>query len=234
MFLFASLSSFAFSCVCYAFMAPRFPSEKQKSWIVTFLGSAAMSSFSLPYLRDFLSFRGDLLAVRSSPLLSRAICGSFQGFLLSDLVIGSIDYPNQLSPLLGWAHHIIYVFILPFVTIRGWSHIFSLCLSMELPTFLLATSFLWPKLRNDVLYAVVFFWTRIALHTSLLLESILPRVRKGAMGGSFIPALLLLVAFIMHAQWFMSFTRGTIRRARISKSDRGAIGSRGPQVRKFV
>ncbi|OCB86829.1 hypothetical protein A7U60_g6002 [Sanghuangporus baumii] len=229
MFLLASVSSFLFSCLCYSFMAPRFTSVKQKSWIVTFISSAAMSACSFPFLQDFLSQRGDLLAVRHRTLLARAVCGSFQGFLLSDLAIGNIEYPHHLSPILGWTHHIIYAFILPFVTVRGWSHVFSLCLSMEIPTCLLASSFLWPKLRNDALYVALFFWTRIALHATLLLESILPRGRNGAMGGSFVPACLFLATFIMHARWFMSSAKGTIGRARANSRNGTAAGSQGSQ-----
>ena len=234
MFLLASSSSFIFSCICYSLMSPQFTSVKQKSWIVTFLASAAMSTCSLPFLRDFLSEQGDILAVRHRTLLAKAMCGSFQGFLLSDLVIGTAEYPRQLSPVLGWAHHIIYALILPFITTRGWSHVFSLCLSMEIPTCLLSASFLWPKLRNDALYVVLFFWTRIALHAALLLESVLPRGRHGAMGGSFTPACLFLAAFIMHAQWFLSSAKGAIRRVRANSRSGTVINNQDLQVRKTI
>ncbi|EJD03175.1 uncharacterized protein FOMMEDRAFT_32955, partial [Fomitiporia mediterranea MF3/22] len=200
------------SCAWYSYMTPRFAEEKRKSWIVTFLSSAVMSLGSLPFLWDFVVSGGETAAVHHRPWISQAMCGSFQGFLFSDLIMGSIDYPRQLSPVIGWGHHIIYAILMPYITFRGWAHVFCLCLAMEIPTCFLASSFLWPRLRNDIVYAFIFFTTRIALHASLLIETLLPRGRNETVGGSFAPACLLACAFVMHTSWFVSSVKGIIRR----------------------
>lgn len=172
-----------------------------------------MSLGSLPFLWDFMSSGGDILAVRHRVLLARAVCGAFQGFLLSDIVSGVIHYPEQLSIVTGWLHHIAYASLVTYITTRGWAHIFCVCLSMEIPTCMLASSFIWPKLRNDVIHAVVFFSSRIALHAVLLVESIVIRGRYGAVGGSYVPACLLTLTLVLHASWFVSSVKGIARRA---------------------
>ena len=211
-FFITSLSSFLLSNTIYWAVAPRFGELRQKSWIVTFVASSVMSLCSLPFFQDFIFSGGDILAILRRTQLARATCGSFHGFLLSDLVVGLLSYPQQLSPLLGWTHHLSYMLISQHVASKGWGHVFCACLFMEVPTWLLASSFLWPKLRNDVTRAVVYFLTRIVLHGALLVEAVLPSPRNKIFGGSFTPALLLLIAFVMHVLWFAQSVKGIVRR----------------------
>lgn len=215
-------------------MAPHFDNKKQKSWIITFLSSSIMSISSLPFLWDFLSSGGDVLGICHRSQLAHAICASFQGFLLSDLITGISNYPQQLSPLLGWAHHIAYALMLPYITSRGWAHIFCVCLSMEIPTCVIATSFLWPRLRHDIFCALVFFSTRIILHLALLIESIQPRGRIEAANGSFMPACMLAIAFMMHVSWFYSSVKGIIRRNCEPCPNRNDLDTIKDQVRMLI
>lgn len=175
---------------------------------------------SLPFLWDFLESGGDLGAISHRPELADAICGSFQGLLLSDLVTGFSNYPKHLSPVSGWTHHIAYALMLPYLTYRGWAYIFCVCLTMEIPTCILASSFLWPQLRNDVLCAIVFFLTRIVMHIVLLVEMLLPRGRYAVADGSLIPSFILTLAFALHASWFLSNVKGIIRRARATRPNK--------------
>lgn len=191
--------------------------HKRRAWIIASVTSILMSLCSLPYVIDFLYVGLEVSAVQRRPLLSMVICGSFQGFLLSDLIIGSREYPQYLFTVSGWAHHLLYSLMMPYIVYRGWAHFFCICLIMELPTFLLSISYLYPKLRHDILTATVFFLTRILLHLLLIFLSVSPKSRDEVVDGSYIPAFLLTSAFLMHASWFFSSVKGIKRRNKMRK-----------------
>ena len=201
----------------YTYLSDFILEHKRRAWIITSVSSILMSLCSLPYITEFLYMGLEVSAIRRRPLLSTMICGSFQGFLLSDLIIGSREYPQFLGAISGWAHHLLYSLIMPYVVYRGWAHFFCICLVMELPTSLLSISHLYPKLRHDILTATVFFFTRILLHLLLIFLSVSPKSRDKVVGGSYIPAFLLISAFLMHALWFFSSVKGIRRRNKAGK-----------------
>lgn len=210
-FALSSLSAFALSYTCFWFTHRHFEDSKQKAWIVTLLSSTVMATGSLPFLWRYLRAHGDVLLVPNFDWLSQTLCAAFQGFLLSDLALGSQFYAQHLTPALGWGHHLAYAVILPYITYRGWARVFALCLAMEIPTCMLAASFLFPKLRNDMLFALLFFATRVVFHISLFVAYVKPRGRTGGVDGSYIPALLLATALLMHLSWFINSVFGILR-----------------------
>lgn len=133
---------------------------------------------------------------------------------LRDLTVGSLYYPDHINIATGWGHHIVYMILVEFIVQREWSHIFVLAGVMELPTFLLAISTLYPKLRNDIVFATTFLATRIIFHIGLLASYIPKSTRLAAVGGSFLPAILFALAFPMHVMWFIGCIKGFIRRAK--------------------
>ena len=211
-FYVSSLSSFIIACVFFTCLSPSFPDTKRKSWIITLLSSTITSLGSLPFISDFLLSNGHLQAIKHHTTLSNSICGAFQGLLLADLAVGMRAYPDRLSPTSGWAHHIAYSLMLPYVAQRGWAHIFCACLAMEIPTCAIALSFLYPRARHDVLCAALFFALRIVLHVSLLAAALAPTQKAAALDGSWLPATLLVLALAMHVNWFQSNVRGIIKR----------------------
>ena len=58
--------------------------------------------------------------------------------------------------------------MLSYVARQGWSHIFALGCIEELPTLHLALANLAPRLRNDHVFAGLFFVTRLVLHIALV------------------------------------------------------------------
>ena len=206
-FFLASFSSSICLYALYSILEPHFDDPKQKSWIVTFVAGSVTSTSSLPFLRDFALSRGDMLAIQRRTPFSEVIVGVFNGFLIADLVIGFLCYRQQLSPIFGWVHHISYLFISAHVVIQGWTHAFCVCLVMEMPTWLLAVSSLWPMLRNDVLFATIFLLTRIVLHAILLVKTARLKAGNTMFGDSRSPIWLLSAAFVAHLLWFSSFVR---------------------------
>jgi len=137
----------------------------------------------------------------------------FQGYLVVDLMAGAAFYRSQVSMLTGWIHHPIYILIVEVVIRRSWSHMFCLCAAMEIPTFVLGISSLYPQLRNNVMFAVTFFATRIVLHAVLAFSYYSFENRLATTDGSLVPAFILALIFPLHLTWFAGCIKGFIRRA---------------------
>jgi len=82
---------------------------------------------------------------------------------------------------------------------------------MELPTFDLAISNLFPALRNDFRFLSSFFLIRISFHLAYFIDCVRPSSRK-VMGNAWTPLLMLLLAFAMHVSWFRGGVMGYLKR----------------------
>ncbi|EDR04263.1 uncharacterized protein LACBIDRAFT_304801 [Laccaria bicolor S238N-H82] len=212
------LLSFTTLSASYYSLAPRYGTPKQTSWILTTVSSAVMTIASLPFLYDYFSYGGSVKHVRTLPMLSIAATRFFQTYLAVDLVLGSVHYPSQLQLVTGWIHHALYIIIVELTIKRSWTHIFCLCAAMEIPTFVLGFTNLYPHLRSNVFFAVSFFLTRILFHIILAISYLLPHNRHHTTGGSFLPAGLLAMIFPMHAMWFRGCIKGFQRRRAESRA----------------
>ncbi|KAF5367275.1 hypothetical protein D9615_010445 [Tricholomella constricta] len=206
--------SFLGLVVSFHLSAPFFATPKQRAWILTTLSSATMSLASLPFLWDYLSGGGDVKNIRTMSTFAVMANRFFQAYLAADLVVGSIRYRSSISFLEGWVHHCMYILVVELAIRRSWAHIFCLCASMEIPTFIMGITTLYPPLRSNVLFALAFFTTRIALHIVLAISYISHENRIHTTGGSFVPAILLAGILPLHAVWFTRCIRGFIRRRR--------------------
>ncbi|CAE6494064.1 unnamed protein product [Rhizoctonia solani] len=162
------LLSFLSFVLLYLCLAPSFDTSKQRSWILTGLSSGFTSLAAIPYFFDFLTSGGHVHALRPASFWSDMVVRIFQGYLISDLVVGSVFYRQHITLATGWIHHTLYFALIQYVVSVGWSNIFCLGLIMEIPTMLLALGSLNPRWRSDYLFATVFFSTRILLHLVLI------------------------------------------------------------------
>lgn len=197
----------------YHLLAPFYSTPKQLSWILTSISSAGMTIASLPFIWDYLASAGDVQSVRTLPLFSFTANRFFQAYLTADLMMGAIYYPAQLTLLTGWIHHVLYLFIVELAIRHSWTHIFCLCALMELPTFVLGITSLYPHLRSNVIFAVTFASTRIVLHAILCISYLLPK-NHASTHGSWVPSIILACVFPLHAFWFRGCINGFIKRAR--------------------
>ncbi|KAF8598973.1 hypothetical protein BDV93DRAFT_547167 [Ceratobasidium sp. AG-I] len=153
----------------YYLVAPRYTTLKQRAWVLTTLSSLLTSVAALPYFYDFISSGGRVQALRASSAWSDTVVRVFQGYLVSDLLLGALCYPKYVNISTGWVHHTLYFILIHYITSMGWSNIFCLGLIMEVPTLILALGSLHPRLRSDNLFASTFFAFRIVFHIILIL-----------------------------------------------------------------
>ncbi|CAE6465998.1 hypothetical protein ACGC1H_006146 [Rhizoctonia solani] len=173
----------------YLCLVPHFDTSKQRSWILTGLSSAFTSAAAMPYFFDFLVSSGHVHAIRPAGPWSDTVVRIFQGYLISDLLVGSIFYRQHITLATGWAHHTLYLALIQYITSVGWSNIFCLALIMEIPTTLLALGSLNPRWRNDYLFAGAFFSMRISFHVALIVAYAGVYFRKAAdMSSDFEPS----------------------------------------------
>lgn len=81
----------------YYMLAPRFPTKKQKSWLITTIASALMTIASIPFVWDYIRSWGSVTSLRSLPvscILSHAY--SFLIFLYQDLELRSLSYISSI------------------------------------------------------------------------------------------------------------------------------------------
>ena len=85
---------------------------------------------------------------------------------------------------------------------------------------------LFPKTRNDLVFASLFFTTRIVLHAVLIALYVSPYGRTfgtsvfdsaGSPVASWVPVLALCAAAPLHILWFTSSIRGILKRRRAAK-----------------
>jgi len=93
------------------------------------------------------------------------------------------------------------------------SPVFITACIMELPTFDLAVSNLFPFLRHDLRFLSSFFVIRLAFHLGYLIDCLRPSTRT-TMDGSWVPTGVMSLAFVLHASWFHGGVKGYAKRAR--------------------
>jgi hypothetical protein len=213
-----SVAAFLVLCLIYHLLAPIYNTPKQLAWILTAVSSAVMTISSMPFVWDYVAGGGSVKNVRTFSPLALAANRFFQGYLIADLAMAAMYYADQVNFLTGWVHHVVYVLIVEMALRRSWAHIFCLCASMELPTFILAFTILHPRFRSNVLFAVSFFATRIMFHIILCISYLLPHNRAHATGGSYLPSTILSFVFPLHAAWFHGCIKGFSRRRNQAKS----------------
>lgn len=171
------LSGFLHSCflllIGYLTMLITFQTiqtRRQRAWILTLISSLVMSVGSLPTVVHFLwTSGGDL---RHHPTqwwdLDVYLCCFFVAYLVMDLGIGVVHYPDQIHLLSGWIHHVLYAVLVMHLLDRSLTTSFCLMLPLELPTFVLALGRLFKELRNDGVFGGMFFSTRIVYHAWMI------------------------------------------------------------------
>ncbi|KAJ6564360.1 hypothetical protein B0H19DRAFT_941386 [Mycena capillaripes] len=200
-------------CAAYPVFAPRFPSERQRAWVLTTIASAFMTLSSLPFIMDYAT-RGGVAGVQMRVDAAVAVNRFFQAYLCADMIVGGLFYRAQINFLTGWVHHVVYLGIVEIAIRCAWPHIFCLCAVMELPTFLLGASTLLPILRSNTLFALTFLATRILFHLVLLFSYAFPP----STAVPRFPAILLALVFPLHAMWFKGCVAGFIRRYKAGKA----------------
>ncbi|KAK3826938.1 MAG: hypothetical protein JOS17DRAFT_239662 [Linnemannia elongata] len=167
-----------------------------------------------PYLGGGTRLLYSLEAFPQESVFGAVAVAYFVGYALGDLILGFIHYPDQVDPLSGWAHHIVYTLLAWRLAMANHLWIFSICGGpLEISTFFLAVSNMFPHLEStrSFWFPFTFILTRIIGH-ALILQEIL--FNYSTPSGS---AELFAGAFCLHVFWIWKYFESVRRRARRSK-----------------
>lgn len=93
---------------------------------------------------------------------------NFTAYLIMDCYLGYTYYPEFMTSLSGYVHHSIYLVINMYALYTGLYPLYLLYMVSELPSFLLNVGSFNKEWRNDILFGLSFFITRILYHIYLL------------------------------------------------------------------
>lgn len=186
----------------FAVLKNYFKTDKARAWIVTLAGSFVLSVLGTKYCFEAWHRNGlwwPTEEIHGEDLLSRVGVLYFCAINIMDLVLGSSFYPKYLDPLSAYFHHTVYLIFAFCLLAHHYARGLLMCFFMEWPTLLLALGSLWPGLRNDLLFGILFFLTRIAYNVYYIVS--LYRVAPEGLIWKICTATLCL-----HLFWFYKWT----------------------------
>ena len=148
--------------------------DKQKSYVLSFRNAIVLSIFAILF-NIYYIFYGELF-----PNMSVAVLIYFTSYLVSDLIIGAKEYPENISLIEGYVHHIIYIIINIWVILYNFDAVpfYMLFFLAEIPTALLGYYNLFEKNKNKKLYSNLFLIFRIVAMIGLIVLTLNKSVIK--------------------------------------------------------
>lgn len=141
-----------------------FTTTAKRSWILTLLASILMSLGSI-YLISGLNINSLWNSTDISECLwTRILAIYFQSYTFTDLTLGLVYYPKEITKVTGYLHHTLYFITLYYILSWNAASLFVLVGFEEIPTIILGCGHLFKSQRRDLLFGFVFFTTRILLH----------------------------------------------------------------------
>ncbi|KAG2182335.1 hypothetical protein INT43_007265 [Umbelopsis isabellina] len=183
-------------------------SEKQVSWLLTFMSSAGLTLASIPRFYNFWRSGWDIRSFQVDNTFDTMILCYFVTYLILDLTLGSIYYKGQINLLTGWIHHSVYTFMTVYFLCHRLGGFFVVASILELPTLIMALGCLWSNLRSDYLFASTFFSFRLVFHAFMI---------KTLKQHHHIQTLWIVAAsiFPLHLFWFYGFIRQQKRKYQV-------------------
>lgn len=172
--------------------------KKQKAYILSIKSSLTMFFIGV-YLNYYYFTSGfsqdrffTILEEKDTLNFGKLVVLYFASYLLMDIWVGNKEYPEYMKSLSGNIHHTIYIGINLVSLYTGLYPLYLLHMMSELPTFLLSIGSFDSNLRNDNLFGLTFFLTRIVYHAIL---TFIFRENKIILGFA-------LAALGLHIYWF--------------------------------
>jgi len=147
--------------------------EKQKSYILSIKSSLSMLLIGIYYNYHYFTSKFNkadffnILEKKGSLDFGKIIVLYFTAYLIMDIFIGSQDYATSMKSLSGYFHHTVYTLINMLSLNIGMFPMYFLHMLSELPTLLLSIGSFDSSLRDDNLFGLTFFITRIVYHIIL-------------------------------------------------------------------
>lgn len=190
----------------YVFVQPYFSdSLKKQAWLIMLLLSVVLAASSIIY-GVYVEFNGGYIFenVFAENIYSRTVVTFFAACNITDLFIGAIYYPSFCDPLTTYVHHAFYISCCFAYIGYGQTLVFLLGFFVEIPTVLLNVGVVFPNLRTDLLYGVVFFFFRIIYHV-IFLARVYPLDESGVSWK------LIVVPLPAHVMWFYKWLQGYLK-----------------------
>ena len=178
----AAIATFAFFNLVYASfyftLDTYFEKDdyKRKSWILTLLSSTGTSISGICSFLILLVYGWEDSLVRSGNIFTELSIIFFMAYLLMDMLIGKLFYPDYITLKTGMAHHTAFLFIAYTVLSNNVSFVLTLCFVEEVPIVFLTASFLNKSYRKDLLYGSLYFLTRVVFHSYLVYNAYIRNV----------------------------------------------------------
>lgn len=172
--------------------------EKQRAHILSIKNSLSMLLIGIYFNYYYFTskFNEDafynILEEKGSLSFGKVIVLYFTAYLIMDVYIGSTEYPSFMNSLSGNLHHVIYSCVNVISLYIGVYPLYLVMMLSELPTLILSIGRFDEKLRDDNLFGITFFLTRIVYHIIL---TWMFRGHKVFLGIS-------LAALSLHIYWF--------------------------------
>jgi hypothetical protein len=172
--------------------------KKQKAYILSIKSSLSLFLIGI-YMNYYYLNSGfsqdkflSILEEKDTLNFGKLIVLYFASYLLMDIYVGNKEYPEYMKSLSGNFHHTIYIGINLLSLYTGLYPLYLLHMMSELPTFLMSIGSFDASLRNDNLFGLTFFLTRIVYHAILVF---IFRENKVILGFG-------LAALGLHLYWF--------------------------------
>ena len=181
-----------------------FTTTAKRSWILTLIASIIMSLASLCLIIPLI-YNLSLSDFGPDTGWTRIIAIYFQSYTFADIFLGLIYYPKEITKVTGYIHHLMYFTYLYYIISWNVSALFVIVGFQELPTIVLGFGYLIKSQRRDLLFGILFFTTRIFLHSIYIyfLYILYP---------SNMYYLMAIGVFPLNLYWFYKWIRQQIRR----------------------
>ncbi|KAG0082965.1 hypothetical protein BGZ92_011204 [Podila epicladia] len=141
-------------------------------------------------------------------------------YLVMDLTMGRRYYRERISLIGGYVHHSMYLYICSVALYTDYTVGMVLFFFDEIPTAVLGTGFVFPQLRHDELFGLVYFITRMILDP-LMTHEILRNTTMTPMGK-----FVTVIKNPLNVKFFVDYIQQQkrLRRQKKSLEHRGAMG----------
>uniref|UniRef100_A0A6C0DUR3 TLC domain-containing protein n=1 Tax=viral metagenome TaxID=1070528 RepID=A0A6C0DUR3_9ZZZZ len=145
---------------------------KQRAYILSIKSTCTMSLCGIYFNYMFckaglnIDVYMDSLGVFSNTI-GYVLVLNFISYLMMDCYMGYNNYPIYMNTLAGYIHHSVYIVINICALYTGLYPYYLIYMILEIPSVLLNIGSYDAKWRNDRLFGIVFFTTRIVYHIYL-------------------------------------------------------------------
>jgi hypothetical protein len=136
---------------------------KQKAHICSFKSSITMFTAGVYYNYLYYFYPESFNDTNTFDIGKKTVI-NFIGYLFTDSVLGTIEYPRHFTFLAGNIHHKFYIGVSIIALYSNKYNVYLMFMVSELPTILLNAGSINPQYRNDKAFGATFFITRIVYH----------------------------------------------------------------------